>query len=950
MIKISHISKILILSFFVLTPRILFASTFTPLNTTPDDLFLNMQNEIDARILGVTADDTSKKLWTTRATSTGSWVWNPSVWTNNADNINWTGMVQWNTESAYTKGGVLISPRHAVFAEHHSLNNGTTVVFVASDGQIVTRTIVSQEVVVGTDIEIVLLDSPVPGSITHYPVFSQDTWEKYLRDGVAESSFELPLVVVDTEDKLLVKVTHKDELWKPVHISIDHQAGTGTRLSFNELLVAGESGSPAFVFVGSVPVLLMSHIQISAGPNYSFYFNSIEDVMDNLSGFDEYDLSTIDLSDFNAPIVVSETQDFSVIARLATSTPVGTVAIEHNIESDTPFYAISSGNSDGVFAIASSTGVITVASSTLVYTDNNFPRTIVLKVSENDANGRASYATTTVSITSYPVFSQASYTFSLDENEIASTVVGTTTATDDEDDTLAYSIISGNTDNAFVIATSTGVITVSAPLIVDYEDNPSFDLIVRVTETESAEEYYTDVPVTITINDLDIEFQSATYSFDLSENTTDGYVIDTVEADIIDTEDISGMYYSIVSGNDTGIFAINSSTGAISVTDDSLVDYYADNSHTLIVGVSDTAVISTILDQATVTISIIEQGEPNVYFSSRTSTAEEDDPHSVTVSLSGTYVRDIEIDYYASDVSAVAGSDFNLTASSITIPEGSTSANIPILILSDNLIEANESFVLRLSSSNYGALSSPTQHAVTITNVLSSSRNGGGGGGGSSKPKAKAEIPVSTGVNPPTNISPVVTGHTPLSNIPNTSSQFTRDLEVGAQGDDVKSLQEFLIVHKYLLPNNITGYFGLLTKGALIEYQKAKGIIPAVGYFGPRTKATISDTPGNTTPIQSVPTQILQSQTLVFVSNPTTFTQDLELGIVSEDVRSLQKFLNTHGFFIADSGVGSDGNETNYFGPATQTQVIEFQKTYGIVPASGYVGPKTRAKIQEILE
>lgn len=72
-------------------------------------------------------------------------------------------------------------------------------------------------------------------------------------------------------------------------------------------------------------------------------------------------------------------------------------------------------------------------------------------------------------------------------------------------------------------------------------------------------------------------------------------------------------------------------------------------------------------------------------------------------------------------------------------------------------------------------------------------------------------------------------------------------------------------------------------------------------------------------------------------------TRDLKLGIISEDVRTLQKFLNNKGFLVAKTGTGSPGKETTRFGPATQAALVSFQKAKKIAPATGYFGPKTRA-------
>ena len=77
-------------------------------------------------------------------------------------------------------------------------------------------------------------------------------------------------------------------------------------------------------------------------------------------------------------------------------------------------------------------------------------------------------------------------------------------------------------------------------------------------------------------------------------------------------------------------------------------------------------------------------------------------------------------------------------------------------------------------------------------------------------------------------------------------------------------------------------------------------------------------------------------------------TVDLKLGTISEDVRTLQKFLNSRGFTVSKTGAGSSGKETNKFGPATQAALVSFQKAKKIAPAMGYYGPKTRTVIKSL--
>lgn len=74
-------------------------------------------------------------------------------------------------------------------------------------------------------------------------------------------------------------------------------------------------------------------------------------------------------------------------------------------------------------------------------------------------------------------------------------------------------------------------------------------------------------------------------------------------------------------------------------------------------------------------------------------------------------------------------------------------------------------------------------------------------------------------------------------------SSIIRDLFLTSQGNDVKLLQEFLInqnkgqFSKQLQQAGVTGYFGMVTKQALSEYQKSIGIKPSNGYFGKITKS-----------------------------------------------------------------------------------------------------------------
>lgn len=58
------------------------------------------------------------------------------------------------------------------------------------------------------------------------------------------------------------------------------------------------------------------------------------------------------------------------------------------------------------------------------------------------------------------------------------------------------------------------------------------------------------------------------------------------------------------------------------------------------------------------------------------------------------------------------------------------------------------------------------------------------------------------------------------------------------------------------------------------------------------------------------------------------FTRQLNLGMSGIDVKELQRFLNANGFQVAQSGAGSPGNETEYFGALTQAALQKYQANH----------------------
>lgn len=85
----------------------------------------------------------------------------------------------------------------------------------------------------------------------------------------------------------------------------------------------------------------------------------------------------------------------------------------------------------------------------------------------------------------------------------------------------------------------------------------------------------------------------------------------------------------------------------------------------------------------------------------------------------------------------------------------------------------------------------------------------------------------------------------PSSTVSSSPYVFTRNLSLWDQGQDVNKLQRYLVAQdkgpaaEALARHGTTDTFGPLTYAALKEFQKAVGILPDSGYFGPITRGYV---------------------------------------------------------------------------------------------------------------
>ncbi len=82
-------------------------------------------------------------------------------------------------------------------------------------------------------------------------------------------------------------------------------------------------------------------------------------------------------------------------------------------------------------------------------------------------------------------------------------------------------------------------------------------------------------------------------------------------------------------------------------------------------------------------------------------------------------------------------------------------------------------------------------------------------------------------------------GKNPKTTAVSSAYTFTRFLTVGSIGDEVRALQRKLAELGYF-DHAVTGYFGSVTKAAVVEFQKAHDLTPYPGYVGPGTRAALN--------------------------------------------------------------------------------------------------------------
>ncbi|HNX90133.1 MAG TPA: cadherin repeat domain-containing protein, partial [Paludibacteraceae bacterium] len=331
-------------------------------------------------------------------------------------------------------------------------------------------------------------------------------------------------------------------------------------LDSSQLLSARQSN-------GNLPTITFLHLSsgsdlIDAGTNVGLpYYGTAPD------------MGTFEFNSYSNQPPVIQNQSFQLNENSPNGTVVGTVVATDPNAGQTLTYSILSGNTNDAFSINSSTGVLSVNSSSALNYEVTPSFALVVKVQDNGnppANSQATITVALLNVNEPPI--AYDQTFNVIEASANGTIVGYVGALDpDAGQTLSWAIISGNTSNAFAINSTTGALSVNNSSALNYQTNPIFNLIVRVTEVNGAN-LFDDASVSINVlqgtNQAPVILNQ---SFSINENSSNGTLVGNVAAS--DPDAGQTLTYSILSGNTGSAFAINASTGAITVNTSSVLNY-----------------------------------------------------------------------------------------------------------------------------------------------------------------------------------------------------------------------------------------------------------------------------------------------------------------------------------------------------------------------------------------
>jgi VCBS repeat-containing protein len=302
----------------------------------------------------------------------------------------------------------------------------------------------------------------------------------------------------------------------------------------------------------------------------------------NVTDADEFDVSLV--SDSNAAA-----NDVFENAANGTQTGVTASASDADATNNSITYSLDN-SAGGRFAIDSSTGVVTVANGTLLDREAAASHSIVIRATSSD--GSFSTQSFTINLNDVDEFDVGAITDanatpnSIAENSANGTTVSLTASATDADAT--YNTITFSLDESaggrFAIDSSTGMVTVADSSLLNYEAATSHSITIRATSSDGSTSVQTFI---VNLNDVD-EFDvgpvsdSNSAANTIAEDSAVG-TLAGITATATDADATTNVVNYSLDDSAGGRFAIDSSTGVVTIANSGLLNFEAAASHSIII-------------------------------------------------------------------------------------------------------------------------------------------------------------------------------------------------------------------------------------------------------------------------------------------------------------------------------------------------------------------------------
>ena len=392
----------------------------------------------------------------------------------------------------------------------------------------------------------------------------------------------------------------------------------------------------------------------------------------------------------------------TVVENTGSGVDIGSAVSAADADGNTLSYSLG-GTDVSSFSIDSTSGQLRTSSSLNYETKTTYSVTVT--ASDGSLTDSITVTINVTDTNDAPIFiAGTSTTRSIAENTNAGVNIGSAiSATDDEADTLTYSI--GGTDAAaFTLISTSGQLQTSATL--DYETKTSYTVTVSVSDGNGGSD---SINVAINITDVDenrapvfTEGTSATRS--IAENApTDTNIGSAISA--TDPDDNTLAY--TLSGTDAASFSIDTATGQLKTS--AALDFETKTIYTVTITVTDGSLTDTI----TVTINVTDLDEtpsnsPPVFTEGNTATrsvaentasntnigtpvaATDVDNNTLAYLLSGADAAAFSIDSGTGQLKTSAALNYEVKSSysvTITVSDGTFTDTITVTI---NVTDAND--------------------------------------------------------------------------------------------------------------------------------------------------------------------------------------------------------------------------------------------------------------------